>query len=156
MNAHTPPALPDQDQEHLRLLVIFHYVVAGMLALFSFFPLIYVGIGVMALVSPEAMGGDAQPPPEWFGWLFIFLGAVFALFGWAMAVCAFISGRRMARRRGRMFSFVMAAILCLFMPFGTVLGLFTIIVLNRQSVRQLYETERKCPNPLPHMNRSGS
>ncbi|OAM90005.1 hypothetical protein OH491_17115 [Termitidicoccus mucosus] len=146
MNAQTPPALPNQDQEHLRLLVIFHYVVAGILALFSFFPLIYVGLGAMAIVSPEALGGGAQPPPEWFGWFFILLGSGFAFFGWAMAACAFISGRSMAKRRGRMFSFVVAAILCLFMPFGTVLGTFTIIVLNRQSVRQLYEAEPAGPH----------
>ena len=43
-----------------------------------------------------------------------------------------------AKRRKRMFSYVMAAILCAFMPFGTVLGVFTLIVLGRESVRQLY------------------
>lgn len=32
----------------------------------------------------------------------------------------------------------MAAILCMFIPFGTILGVFTLIVLSRESVRQLY------------------
>jgi hypothetical protein len=54
----------------------------------------------------------------------------------------------MAKRRGRVFSFVVAAILCLFMPFGSVLGIFTIIVLNRLSVRQLYEMESATPRAL--------
>jgi hypothetical protein len=31
----------DQDTEQLRLLSIFHYIVAGLAALFSFFPLLY-------------------------------------------------------------------------------------------------------------------
>jgi hypothetical protein len=31
----------DRDTEQLNLLAIFHYVVAGLAALFSFFPLIY-------------------------------------------------------------------------------------------------------------------
>jgi hypothetical protein len=32
----------------------------------------------------------------------------------------------------------MAAISCIFMPFGTVLGVFTIIVLLRPSVKELF------------------
>jgi hypothetical protein len=39
----------NQDSEHLRLLSIFHYVVAGVAALFSFFPLFYVGMGSLLL-----------------------------------------------------------------------------------------------------------
>jgi hypothetical protein len=33
----------NQDREHVRLLAIFHYVVAGLAALLSFFPLLYSG-----------------------------------------------------------------------------------------------------------------
>lgn len=62
--------------------------------------------------------------------------------GWAGAICTFISGRLLAKRRKRMFSFVMAALLCMFMPFGTVLGIFTIMVLSRESVQRLYERNR--------------
>jgi len=35
----------------------------------------------------------------------------------------------------------MACIECLFMPFGTVLGVFTILVLVRESVKQLFGVE---------------
>ena len=37
----------NQDKEHLRLLAIFHYIVAGLAALFSFFPLLYATIGAI-------------------------------------------------------------------------------------------------------------
>ncbi len=37
----------NQETEHLRLLAIFHYVVAGLAALFSLFPLIYTMIGAI-------------------------------------------------------------------------------------------------------------
>jgi hypothetical protein len=37
--------------------------------------------------------------------------------------------------------FVVAAIECIFMPFGTVLGVFTIIVLSRPSVKALFQSE---------------
>jgi hypothetical protein len=32
----------------------------------------------------------------------------------------------------------MACIECLFLPFGTILGVFTIIVLSRESVKELF------------------
>jgi hypothetical protein len=140
-----PPALPapppTQDEEHLKLLALFHYIVAGLGALLACFPLIHVAIGVMMILNPSVMNGGQQstPPPAAFGYLFAGMGALFVLVGWAAAVCTFISGRHLARRRCRVFSLVVAAILCMFVPFGTVLGVFTIIVLCRESVKRLYE-----------------
>jgi hypothetical protein len=142
---NTPPTLPpiktqaSKDQEHLRLLAIFHYVVAGLMALFACFPLIHVAVGLMFYFSPDTLKSqDGSTPPEWFGLLFVVLGGTFVLLGWAMAICTFYSGRCIAKRRKRMFSFVVAALLCMFMPFGTVLGIFTIVALGKDSVRALY------------------
>jgi hypothetical protein len=138
----SPPMTRREDEEHLRLLAIFHYVVAAMGAVFACFPLIHVAIGVMMVASPDSMTGGQKgpPPPVAFGYLFIVMGATFVLMGWAAAVCTFISGRLLARRRKRLFSFVVAALLCMFVPFGTVLGVFTIVVLSRESVKRLYES----------------
>jgi hypothetical protein len=141
MEAPTPsPNSPSTDAEHLRLLVIFHYVVAAMGAVFACFPLLHVAIGVMMVVSPEFMAGGEKgtPPPPAIGYLFIVMGGLCVVLGWAAAICTFVSGRFLARRRNRMFSFVMAALLCMMFPFGTVLGIFTIIVLSRESVQRLY------------------
>ena len=140
MESPTPDAR-SKDEEQLKLLAIFHYVVAALGALFACFPLIHVGMGLMILLNPEflARGQKSPPPPPALGYLFILMGAVFVLAGWAAAICTLISGRMLAQRRRRMFSFVMAALLCAFMPFGTVLGIFTIIVLSRESVQRLYE-----------------
>lgn len=140
MNSDTPPPLPaSKDEEHLRLLAVFHYVVAGLGALFACFPLIHVGLGIMMIVNPEWMSDGTEAPPAVVGYFFAGLGSLFVLAGWAAAVCTFLSGRYLARRRKRMFSFVMAALLCMFVPFGTVLGVFTIIVLSRESVQRLYD-----------------
>ena len=137
---NVPPIVGNQDEEHLRLLATFHYVVAGLGALFACMPLMHVAMGVMMHTDPSFMGGGkSAPPPAFMGYFFIAMGGAFVLFGWAAAVCTFISGRFLAKRRKRMFSFVVAALLCMFFPFGTVLGVFTIIVLSRDSVQRLYE-----------------
>lgn len=142
MNPAAPPPLTlKRDEEQLKLLAIFHYVVAAIGAFFACFPLLHVAMGAMMVANPAFMGGNgkAPPPPAAFGYFFIAMGGFFVLCGWAAAVCTFVSGRLLAKRRKRMFSFVTGAVLCAFMPFGTILGVFTIIVLSRESVQRLYE-----------------
>jgi len=132
----------NQDNEHLRLLAIFHYVVAGLAALFSFFPLLYTTVGAIFIFA--ARHGTVKPgedlPPEFLGWIFAVLGALLFLIGIAMAICILIAGRSLALRKRYSFAFVMACIECLFIPFGTILGVFTIVVLSRESVRGLFST----------------
>jgi len=129
----------NHDSEHLRLLAIFHYVVSGLAVLFSFFPLLYSAMGGFMLYAAHHPGPHNQePPPAIVGWIFIVLGAFFFLAGLAMAICILIAGRSLARQRRYWFAFVMACIECLFMPFGTILGVFTIIVLSRESVKALF------------------
>src|SRR6266480_5479709 len=130
----------NRDKEHLQLLAIFHYVVAGLAALFSFFPLLYTTIGAIFIFA--ARHGTAKPgedlPPEFLGWIFAVLGSVLFLIGLSMAICILIAGRYLALRKRYSFAFVMACIECLFIPFGTILGVFTIVVLSRESVRALF------------------
>ena len=66
------------------------------------------------------------------------LGAVFFLAGLAMAICILMAGRSLARQRRYLFAFVIACLECFFIPFGTILGVFTIIVLSRESVKTLF------------------
>ena len=39
----------DRDEEHLRLLSIFHYIYGGLVALFACVPILYMLIGVFVL-----------------------------------------------------------------------------------------------------------
>ena len=130
----------NHDKEHLRLLAIFHYVVAGLAALFSFFPLLYTTVGAIFIFA--ARHGTPKPgeelPPEFLGWIFVVLGLLLFLLGVAMAICILIAGRCLSRRKHYTFALVMACIECLFIPFGTILGVFTIIALSRDSVKELF------------------
>ena len=108
----------NQDAEHLRLLAIFHYVVAGLATLFSFFPLLYTTIGTIFIFV--ARHGTPKPgeelPPEFLGWIFVVVGALLFLLGIAMAICVLIAGRCLSRRKGYSFALVMAVLNVSFFP----------------------------------------
>lgn len=132
----------DDNLQHLKLLSVFHYIVGGLSALFSCMFIIHIVMGVFMLVSPESMTSENQaPPPEFVGYLFTFIGGFAFLFGIALSVCIIYSGILIKKRKKHLFSFVVACIECMFMPFGTILGIFTIIVLSKESVKQLYGIE---------------
>lgn len=126
----------NQDDEHLKLLSIFHYVVAGLTALFACFPLIhfFVGMGI-------ATGAFDDTPGEarilGVG-LMVFAGLLI-LSGWALAAVILTAGRFLSAQTNHTFCLVVAGIECIFMPIGTVLGVFTIIVLMRESVKALFD-----------------
>jgi len=128
----------NKDEEHLRLLSIFHTVVAALTGLFSLLPIIHLVMGIIFLTAPEKFQGSGPPPPPFVGWMLIIIASGIILLGLAMAVCIFLSGRFLSKRRHYMFCLVMGGIECLVMPFGTVLGVFTIIVLSRPTVKPLF------------------
>ena len=128
-----------RDEEHLKLLSVFHYVLGGVTALFACFPFIHLILGVVMIVAPEVFE-EGEPPPAFLGWLFAIMGATCIVFGWAFAILALYAGRCLAKRRRYIYCLIVAALSCLFMPLGTVLGVFTIIVLIRPSVKELFAT----------------
>jgi hypothetical protein len=79
-------------------------------------------------------------PPEFLGWIFAVIGLALFLIGIAMAICIFIAGRSLARCKRYSFALVMACIECLFIPFGTILGVFTVVALSRDSARGLFSS----------------
>jgi hypothetical protein len=132
----------NQDREHLRLLAIFHHVVAGLAALFSFFPLLYTTVGAIFIFAARhgTPKPGEEPPPEFIGWILAIVGSLLFLLGIAIAICILIAGRSLAKRTRYWFALVVACIECLFIPFGTILGVFTIVVLSRESVKALFST----------------
>ena len=153
-----PPMVPQidqqvQDAEQIKLLVIFHYILAGLTALMSCFPIIHLVMGLAMVSGKIPMGTPptgSGPPPDmtWTGWIFVAVGALAIIAGWTVAVLTFFAGKSLSARRSWTFVFVMACVQCLWVPVGTVLGVFTIIVLNRPSVKGLFEgRDRNVPSP---------
>ena len=129
-----------QDTEHLRLLSIFHYVVAGLQGLFACFPVLHFAIGAVLVFLPEQLNdGKAGPPPVLVGWFFMLFAGAWILVGLTLAACIAIAGRNLAQRRRYLFCLVMAGVeAATCMPLGTVLGVFTILVLMRPTVKEAF------------------
>jgi hypothetical protein len=153
LNAMNPPPLPappivrDQDAEQLRLLSIFHYVVAG----FGVFGMCFMGFHyymMSTIFMNPRMWEESQkggPPPEVFfdafKWVYVAAGLVFLV----DIVMNVLAAGALARRRNRTLCFITSGLNCLQFPLGTLLGVFTIIVLNRDSVRAKFAAAEQAP-----------
>ena len=124
-----------QDADHLQLLTIFHYVLAGMIAVFACIPIIHLILGISMLTGIIDDGGDET---KFVGLIFTLFATFFILGGWILALIVFFAGRSLASREHHGYCFIVACIECLFMPAGTALGVFTILVLMRDSVKELF------------------
>jgi len=140
-----PPVLASdqqarRDAEHLKLLSLFHFILAS-LGLFGIaFLALHLVLMSAFFTNPEMWKNTKSgPPPEIFlklmlgGYAF---GAVVILTG---GVLNLLSGLFIRKRRHRMFSIIIGGLNCLHVPFGTLLGVFTILILSRDSVRKTYE-----------------
>lgn len=133
-----------KDRNHLRLLAIFHYIWGGLVIAISSIFIIHIVLGILMLrgTIPLPKSEDG-PPSEAFAWLFVGAGSAAVLIGWTLGFLMIYSGRCLAAGKNRTFSLVLAALSCLSIPLGTILGVFTIVVLVRPSVRMMYEGYRK-------------
>jgi hypothetical protein len=120
------------------LLSVFHYVCAGLAALFACFPIIHLILGLVFTFNPQSFGPPSNQPPAFIGMFLVAIASAMILLGWLFAASLAYAGRCLARRKNYTFCFVMAAIACLFLPFGTVLGVCSLVVLLRPSVKALF------------------
>lgn len=137
------PPLTAQDIDQLRLLSIFHYVVAGLAAVFALIFVMHIVMGIAMLSGALPMNSNGQPSSaqeqQIAGWIFIVMGGAAVSCGLALAGFIAYAGRCLKQRRRHLLCIVVAAIACLFTPFGTVLGVFTLVVLLRPQVKAAFE-----------------
>ena len=135
----------NRDLGHLRLLSIFHYVAAGIAGFFSCLPFMHIAFGLLIILAPESFKDvdSGETAPALVGWFLVGIGSAVVLAGWTLTILLIVAGRFLKRLKRRIFCMVVAGISCLFMPVGTVLGVFTIIVLSRPTVRALFEAKER-------------
>jgi len=143
-----PPSFEDfRDAENLRHLAIGHYVLGGLTALMSCIPIIHVAIGAAIVGGKMPMGSGHEMPPDgrFFGWIFIAFGSLFILMGFTIAALMILTGRWLSARKNKTFCFIIACIECINMPLGTILGVFTLVVLQKPSVAALFNKSEQWP-----------
>lgn len=127
------------DEEHLRLLALGYKISAGVVAFYSLFGLIYVFMGILvSVLPPTSSTGASDSPPAFVGWFIGGIGLVFLLLGLTIAYLRWRTARCLEQRHSLVFCQVIAALSCLEIPYGTVLGIFTFLVLGRPPVRRLF------------------
>lgn len=143
--SHDPQQVADAG--HLRTLAICHYVWGGLTVLLSSIFIMHVVMGALMLTgrfslpAPPTSAPAAPMPPQFFAYTFIGFGSCAVLLGWTVGALTIYSGRCIATQRRRVFSLVIAGINCASFPLGTLLGVFTFVVLLRQSVKAIYDQD---------------
>ena len=137
-DSKTDSTLTIRDREHLKMLAVFHIVLAlgvmasAALGAWSYHTVSTVFSQMSAVKQFDGTPAFTPPPAarQVTGVLLV------------LSLCASIpliaSATLMLKNRGRTFSLVTAGLACLFAPLGTVLGVLTIMVLTRDSVREAY------------------
>jgi hypothetical protein len=78
---------------------------------------------------------------------------VLVMMGWGYATVILLAGRFLQQRKNRIYCLVVAALACMFQPFGTILGVFTIVILLRPDIEALFQSRSATlPTPLPQQN----
>ena len=118
-----------QDVEHLRVLALSWKVVAALLC------------GLRVLLSLPFLAGAirAAGDPVYFLLSSGFVLALIGVPGVLLAASAFLVSKDLELRRNRDRCIVLSVLICFAPPVGLILGVVTIAVLSRVSVREMFD-----------------
>ena len=124
----------NKDLDHLKLLGIFH-IIWGALAIFFGlgFGLLYI---VLASVGTMEVSGNVTP--ETARQVLVVLGIVAIVLSSIYGIVVIMAGGKLRKQRGYRFCFLVSILDLLSFP-GIVLGIFTLIVLMRPTVKELFK-----------------
>jgi len=131
------------NNEHLRLLSIFYFVFGGLSLFIAFILLIYLVVlgaiftNTTVRESIESSGTNLDTPLNIVAAAFIFAILLVTTVG----ILQIMAGYKLRKKTHRTFTMVVGAITLPSFPLGTALGVFTIIVLTRPSVVEMYEKQ---------------
>jgi hypothetical protein len=133
------------DKEHLRLLGLAHYISGGITIAFSSLFIFHLAFMSFLLSNPEmfpqAEAGEENMPPGEFIEIFVFIFGFMIFLGILFGIAQIVSGRFLKQHKRKLFSLIVAIPNLLFIPYGTILAITTLIVLERKSVKALYQSD---------------
>ena len=122
------------EDHNLRIFKIL-YIIKGVLTLaFSIIPLLYIFFGLYLFEGHNMHDEDSRIG----GAIVMTIGITLFLFFVAMGVLTLLTAKYLGEKRNYDFVFVMAIINCLTGILGIILGIFTIIELNKTNVKRLF------------------
>ena len=135
------------DRDRLRLLEIGYYIAGGAtiigvsLLLIHFSMFLFFGLNPQIFTHPASANGHqgVPPPPGLFLGLAALIGLIILL-GWTFGALQIYAGRCLGKRRNSLLILIVAGVECVFIPWGTFLGVCTFLVMQRTSVHALFET----------------
>jgi hypothetical protein len=123
------------DEEHLRLVALGFKVSAG-IALFRVLGgLAYIGLAILSVEIGKAYSNPA--PPSMVAVL-LAVGGILLVPGVVAMVLDWVTAISVSQRRSRGFCQFVAALSCLSIPYGTALGVLSLMVLHRPSVKMRF------------------
>jgi len=135
----------------LRLLSIGYYIQGGIAAFYTFMLLGYSAFATAIfanIAKASAESSQQQIPPALLTLVSVLLAIAIGL-ACAYTVCMLLAGYWLRRFRNKLFIQIIAGFSCLALPYGTVLGIFTFIVLQRSTAKQFFLDGVVAPPPLP-------
>jgi|ERR1044072_5783420 hypothetical protein len=147
----------EKDLRHLRILGTANYVFAGITGAIFILPLIYFNLAFLMLyISSLSLGMSwyVQGTPDFSslrdgkgpGFMIIVFplvfGSIFGVILLASTIATYYCGRSLRTQKNYVFCLVMAALSATSFPFGTILGIFSLVVLLRDSVKTLFDKDR--------------
>jgi hypothetical protein len=135
----------NDDVRYLNLIAAFH-IIAGLVAgIFSCLPLINLSMGLSMLSDiPKMIVQDiALSPFALLPIMFTLLPILIMVIGWMFAVAMLLNGYYIKNRLWHTYCLVIGGVETIFMPFGTILGVFTIIVLTKPNIKKLFDLDEE-------------
>ncbi|QYA26955.1 hypothetical protein G3I01_16120 [Gramella sp. MT6] len=124
----------DQEEHNLRIFKILYIIKGIFILVFSLIPLFYIFLGVYIFNENEMAEENSQLGGE----IVMFIGIALFLFFLVMGILTLLTAKYLGEKRNYDFIFVMAIINCLTGILGIILGVFTILELNKAQVKRLF------------------
>ncbi|MDD4148941.1 MAG: PrsW family glutamic-type intramembrane protease [Bacteroidales bacterium] len=122
-------------KNNLETLAVLHYVMGGLKMLSSLFVLIYVLMGA-GMLTGGIYDGDTEL--QILGGVFLFFGLLGFVIVIAFGIMSILTGRFLTQKKHRMFCLIISALECFNAPLGTLLGVFTIVEIEKPEIKKLF------------------
>lgn len=142
-----PPPLTKEDIDHLNNLSIGFKIYACLAGCGGFLPLIHIFLGLTlatggALSSTQNQNTAEGPLLGFVGIIFVFGGALVMALMFTLAYYCWQTSNWLTERKHHTGCIIVAAVACANFPFGTILGVLTLIVINRTQVKAAFDISK--------------